>query len=164
MTDLNKTPVGYIPNRGEVRKMLGNLVRGAASSYQRVDTYQSDDLAGESPILRIMSSGSYRPGQTFQGTSAKFHYTLQSLVLYKDEQDYNGVPSTWTPENAEDTLDDLEMQLAAALFNQKFDRNQPIMSIEQASDSRIRKDVIQGKTYLVEYIPITVEVRYGKTI
>lgn len=147
----------FIPNRKEIREILGNVIRGAGTAYQDVYTYQNDDLGGRSPVLRIMSSASDRPVKSFQGAFATFGFTLQSLVLYKDEQD----TSTWTPEKAEDKLDDLEHQLAQVFLFSEWPQTGRIKNIQYAANTHIRRDVIQGKTYLAEYIPITVEAFYG---
>lgn len=145
----------FIPNRKDIRTFLAKLIRGGATDYAAVYRYENDDLAGQSPVLRIMSSGSNRPKITFQGQKCTMSFTLQSLVLYKDTE--NG----WTPELAEDKLDDLEQQLGALLLNLELDQKSQVKSIEYAGATHVRRDVIQGKTYLGEYIPITVETQYG---
>ena len=146
-----------IPNRKQVRDILASVIRGAGTDYQVVYPYQNDDLGGQSPVLRIMSSASNRPVSTFQGAFATFGFTLQSLVLYRDEQG----TSAWTPDLAEDKLDDLEHQLAHVFLFSEWPQTGLIKSIQYAANTHIRRDVIQGKTYLAEYIPINVEAFYG---
>lgn len=144
-----------IPNRKNVRYFLAKLLEGGAPGYTAIYPYENDDLGGKSPVLRIMSGTSLREPISFKGQTCTLGFTLQSLVLYIDDA------NNWTPQKAEDLLDDLEHQIATVILNVKFDQKAQIKSIQQAGASRIRKDVIQGKTYLTEYIPIEVEAQYG---
>lgn len=147
-----------IPNRKKIRAFLAKLIRGGGTGYVEVYPFENDDLEGQSPVLRIMSGTSFREPISFQGATCTLGFTLQSLVLYIDEE------NSWTPEKAEDKLDDLEHQLATVLLNTELPKQGQIKSIKQSAASRIRKDVIQGKTYLTEYIPIEVEAQYGAEI
>jgi hypothetical protein len=162
MSDSNATPLTYVVNRKDVRYELAKHIEGGGTDFQEIYAYQTDNIKGESPVCRIMSSSTDRPKMTFKGVFAVFGFTVQVLVLFKDTQERVGEDSnTWTPQDAEDKLDDLEHQLSRVLFHMDINATSKIKSIEQAGPSRIRKDVVQGKTYLIEYIPVLVEAFYG---
>jgi len=107
--------------------------------------YQSDDIEGRSPVLRLLGSGRDRPVSTFAGSYVEFFYTLQILVIFTDEN--------WTPEDAENMLDDVEAELASVFTPRNIPSSKLGIGIELGRSS-INKHVINGETYLIEHIPV----------
>ena len=93
------------------------------TAIQTIYKYTAVDLKGESHVLRIMSASSDRPPLTFKGSRTNFGILLQVLVLTEDEE------HGWTPENAEDTLDIVEAQLAAVLYKPATWQGTDILSV-----------------------------------
>ena len=146
-----------VPSRATARKALASWLKGSVQSVQTVYHYQNDDIKGESPVIRIMGSGSFRPRITMKGSRSIFALTIQLLVIFKD-QDPDTKEITWTPEQAEDRLDLVEAEVARVLYYSDIPSGCPILSIEQSATSAIRKDVISGTTYLNELMPVQVEL------
>ena len=132
---------------------MKSIILGSGTAIQTIYTYAAEDLQGESPVLRIMSASAERPPLTFKGTRTKFGIFLQTLVLFKDEE------NDWTPANAEDTIDLVEAQIAQVIYNPATWNQTDILSITSGAPSTVRRDVVQGETYLQELIPIIVEVK-----
>jgi len=134
-------------SRKDVRNFLANSY---LKSLSRVDTesvfaYQAEDINGRSPVLRLLGSGRDRPVATFAGNYPEFFFTLQVLVIFSDEN--------WTPEDAEDMLDDIEAELATMFTPANFPSTKLGIHIELGRSS-IRKDVVSGETYLIEHFPL----------
>ncbi|MBW2559220.1 MAG: hypothetical protein JRE40_00045 [Deltaproteobacteria bacterium] len=133
------------------RKSVRNFLTSTyLKSLSRVDVdsvfpYQSDDIEGRSPVLRLLGSGRDRPRSTFAGSYVEFYFTLQILVIFNDEN--------WTPEDAEDMLDDVEAELATVFTPINIPQATLGIMVE-LSRSSINKHVINGETYLIEHIPL----------
>ena len=152
MAKLHDALLLQVPNRADVRRTLKSVIKGSATGIQTIYHYQAVDLKGESPVLRIMSASSERPPLTFKGRRSTFGVLLQLAVLSSDDD------NNWTTENAEDTLDLIEAQLSQVLFKPQSWQGTAILTVNNNGPSIVRKDVIQGTTYLEELIPILVEV------
>ena len=153
MADIHTPLLLKIPLRQDIRELFQSTIAGAATSIQTIYPYSAVNLKGESPVLRIMSAASERPPLTFKGTKTIFGLLLQTLVLAQDDE------NNWTRENAEDTLDLVEAQIASIIFNPQTWKNTVVLSVRNEGPSAVREDVIQGQTYIQELIPVRVEVR-----
>ena len=153
MADIHTPLLIKIPLRSDVRELFKSIIGGAATAIQTIYPYSAVDLKGESPVLRIMSAASERPPLTFKGSKTTFGLLLQTLVLAQDDK------NDWTRQNAEDTLDLVEAQIATVIFNPETWRNTPILSVRNEGPSAVREDVVQGQTYIQELTPVRVEVR-----
>lgn len=141
------------PNRKNIRNELALALKGVMTSAQQVYSYQETNFEGQTPIVRILSTTTEKQRLTAAGLRTTFTFTVQSLVLY----DKPGDPS-YGPSQAEDILDDLQYQLSDWLSdNPKGSWFAVIGWSDQATVLRLE---ISGEPYLVEMIPLAVEV-YG---
>lgn len=141
-----------IPSRKDVRKGVADLLRANVTAAQVIYHYQEGDFGGASPVVRVTSAGSSRPRLTLRGQKTFFFLGIEVFVLYRDENN----PSAWTPENAEDALDDVEQQVSQILIGS---HNTPLWNdITFEARSMIDTIVLGGVTYVYEVIPIQVEV------
>ena len=148
--------------RKSARKKLASMLRGGLTAQTAtIYDHQARDLAGESPVIRVMSSGSLRPEQSFKGSRSQFGFTVQLLVLLNgNESDLNESGEIWNESDAEDALDDLEMLVQGILLDPDMFRPAGFDKVTTLTTT-IREDVIQGTVYLTELIPVTVGVLSG---
>jgi len=140
------TPV----NREAVRDALAAALGTGLPSAQAVYGYQRGGFDGQTPVVRVMSAGSYRTRFTAQGGRGELFFLVQTWVLYADPA------LNWTEAQAEDRLDQLEFELATWM---ESNRNTQYWSwIEYAGRSFINQVKLQGQPYLVEDIPVLVKV------
>ncbi len=139
-------------NRKTLRQALRVLLAAEVTSAQAVYAYQKARLAGQSPVVAITSASSERERFTMQGSRLTAAFDVHTFVLHSD-----GSAATWTEENAENMLDDLEQQIAAAC-----DRN-PVkvngwarLVYSGATDARDLVK-IEGVDYLHEVITIEMQ-------
>lgn len=142
MTEVSRKTVRYF--------MTGSYLKSLTLvDADSVFAYQAEDIEGRSPVLRLLGSGRDRPASTFAGNYVEFFFTLQTLVIFSDEN--------WTPEDAENMLDDIEAELASMFSKENFPPSKLGMEVELGRSS-IRKDVISGETYLIEHFPVIVTI------
>lgn len=141
-------------NRKALRQALRTLLAAEVTSAQAVYGYQKARLAGQTPIVAITSASSERERFTMAGSTLAAVFDVHTFVLHS-----NGATgaTTWTEEDAENMLDDLEQQIAQAC-----DRN-PVkangwarLAYKGATDARDLVK-IEGVDYLHE--TITVEMQ-----
>lgn len=95
-------------NRKNLRAALQALLDVEVSSAQAVYAYGATRFDGQSPVLCITSAGSERERITFQGSTLTATLDVHTFVIHRSPDD------GWTEANAEDTLDDVEQQIAQA--------------------------------------------------
>lgn len=140
------TPV----NRSAIRAALATALATGLPSAQAVYGYQRGGFDGQTPVVRVMSAGSYRTRFTAQGGRGELFFLVQAWVLYVDPD------LGWTEAQAEERLDQLEYELAVWM---ESNRNTDNWSwIEMAGRSFINVVRFQGQPYLVEDIPTLVKV------
>ena len=139
-------------NRKSLRQALRTLLKAEVTSAQEVYAYQKARIYGQSPVVAITSAGSERERFTMQGSRLAATFDVHVFVLHSD-----GATATWTEEDAENTLDDLEQQIAQAC-----DRN-PVkvngwgrLAYAGASDAR-NLTKIEGVDYLHEIITLEMQ-------
>jgi len=108
-----------------------------------------EDVKNRSPLVAVVSVGRARPRFTTQENRATFRFDVQLWVLIAD-----GV--AWTPAIAEDRLDLMEATVAEVVaVNQETDDWNCLI----AEDDSVIGDVgYDGVPYVVEHLPVTVEV------
>lgn len=136
-------------SRDIVRKAIVAALRPALTVAQRVEGHKAN-IQGQWPAVFVLTAGSMRPQVTEQGIRSDFHYLLQLWVLYYSRD------AGWDEGDAEDTLDALEQQLAEWSANHQVGELWTGLMFE----GRSRVGVVNegGEPYLVEEIPIKVEV------
>lgn len=144
---MSSTPV----NRKLIREAIGAGLAANLPSAQAVYNHSKADFGGLSPVVRISSESSERPGLTRQGIRSIFRYTIEVWVLLTDRDG-------WTEQDAEDTLDTLETEIITWITQ---NHNTELWSaLVYDGQSTIIAAIDGGDTWLIERIPIRAEV-YG---
>ena len=131
-----------------VRDAIVGALRLALTVAQNVEGHKAN-IQGQWPAVRLLTDGSLRPQVTASGIRSEFYYLVQLWVLYYKE-------GLWTEAEAEDALDALEHQLAEWLANNQVGELWTALMFN--GRSRVGTVNESGETYLVEEIPIKVEV------
>lgn len=144
-----------LPSRKDARYALAAILKGNLTKMDTTSVYpyQEDQIEGRSPVIRIMGSGRRREGISMRHVSSTFQFTIQLMVLFESKED------GWTSQNSEDKLDELSAEVDQVLLNPLSYVN-GITGIESLQ-SVVRKDVVQGETFLIESIPIYMSVKSG---
>lgn len=145
-------------NRATVRKALAGLLSteltGAGKPAQAVYDYKVGDFEGQSPVVLVTSAGSGRKHASY--TTAyqnEFNLLVQVWVLYADPG------AGWSEADAEDCIDLLEKSIAEVLAGHKSYAGPPgWFSIDYNGPSQIIEGNLGGSDYLIELIPVKVEV------
>lgn len=137
-------------SRKETRQALAQLLTTEVTSAKKVYAFQKAKLKGQTPVLCVTSAGSARTRQTLAGSGATFTLDIHSFVLYADG-------GSWTEEQAEDRLDDLEQQISAVV--DKYAKSTSWARLTYADRSDARSPVtLEGITYLHEVIPVEIQI------
>lgn len=139
-------------SRREVRQAIASLIRAQSTLAQAVYPYLPPDFAGSSPVITVTGAGSERPRITMRGVKTSFRLVVETFVLYSDPS----ATPPWTPEDAENTMDDLEADIAVIVANNPTGECWNALSYETVS--AVSKVSIGGVAYLYEAIPLTAEV------
>lgn len=132
--------------RAHLAGQLAGALVGAGKPAQAVYDYRVGDFQGQSPVVVVSSGGSNRERFTFRGTKPSFELTIHVFVLYADEA------GTWTEENAEDALDDIEEVIAETLTaNQRTNYWEAISFVEPSQTGSV---MVGGKEYRTEVISV----------
>ena len=142
-------------NRRAIRQAIVNDLRPAMPTAAAVYPYMFSNFKdGPSPVVRLMNAGSNRPPIEEAGNRSTFYFMLQSWVIYFED----GTPEV--QEQAEDTLDQLEFEFVTWMAaNQVRPADQWTMLLYEGR-STVRTVKVSGFYYVVESIPLGVEV-YG---
>lgn len=135
-------------SRKDVRQALAGVLDREVTSAQAVYAFQKARIKGQTPVLCVTSAGSAREALTMQGSAAAFRLDINVFVLYSDG-------STWTEEQAEDMLDDLEQQIADVCDRYRVSNKWARLAYAEPSDART-PIVLEGVTYLHEVIPVEI--------
>lgn len=144
---MSDTPI----NRKTVREAIGAGLASSLTSAQAVYNHAKADFGGQSPVVRINSESSERPGLTRQGIRSVFRYTVEVWVLLTDRDG-------WTEQDAEDTLDTLEKEIITWMTSNH--NTDTWTSLTYDGQSTVIAAIDGGDTWLIERIPIRAEV-YG---
>jgi hypothetical protein len=136
--------------RATVRAAVAAGLATGLASAQVVYGYQRGAFENQTPVVRVMSMGSDRPRLTPQGNRGEFHLLVQLWVLYAAPD------SSWTEAQAEDRLDQLELELATWMAANRTTANW--QALDQAGRSFVHLVRYQGLPWLVEDVPVLVRV------
>jgi len=142
-------------DREECRDALAALLTaeltGSGRPVQAVYNHKVGDFQNQSPVVVLVAGGSIRPRQTFASNATTFYFVLGAWVLYASED------GSWTEADAEDRLDLIEQQIAGMI-----EANQEVppywISLDYDDRSQIVEVALGGKPYLLEIIPLKMEV------
>lgn len=137
--------------RSKSRIALAGLLSAGLPDGTTVLKYRKADPKGVSPMVQVVSGGTARPKATLRGSFPQHDLRIYVLVLHSDPE------GSWTEEMAEDKLDQLE-----DMISEIIDRNQKVegvwKSISYAEGSIAERVQIGGVPYLLEVIPLQIEV------
>lgn len=139
-------------DRKVCRQALATLLASSVTLEQAVYNYQVGDFQGQSPVLVVTSAGTEQTPGDFEGDDTTFYFNIHVFVLYADPD------ASWTEQNAEDTLDDIEKQIRAMIADNQVTANWSMIRL--ADRSVTRPIVIGGDEYRHEVFPVAAEV-YG---
>lgn len=135
-------------NRKSLRAALRSFLASNVSSAQAVYAYGKSKFDGQSPVICITSAASERERITMQGSSLAATLDIHTFVIHRSPDD------SWTEENAEDALDDIEQQIAQAIDLQPT-RAGAWGLLKYAGPSDAREVLkIEGVDYLHEVITV----------
>lgn len=137
-------------SRESVRKELHGLLQVGVPSAQAVVAYQASDFEGKSPVVMITGAGTSRDTMTFDGMKARFFFGVSLFILHADPA------SGWTEEEAEDLIDQVEYEVAKTF--EANQRSQYWEAIVWEESSLIDRITVSGEPFLLEVIPVAVEV------
>ena len=145
--------LGDVPiSRAVVRAALGaGLAEGMPTAMQ-VYPWQQSDFGGYSPVVRVVNAGSERPAKEARGIRSKFYLAVQLWVRFRLQD------GSWVEEQAEEQLDQLELELITWLTENQ--QTGLWTNIQYAERSTVGTSSLAGELWLVEDVPIVVEV-YG---
>lgn len=142
--------------RDQLATLLGTALTGVGKPVQAVYNYRPTDVAGASPVVMVLSAGTASRQKHGIGNVTRYHsrFLLNILVFVMDAS----TSDAWTRNNVEDALDAIEKTIADVLSD-----NREVSGIwnyieHGAEGSRILPAVLGGKQYLMEPIPVLVEV------
>lgn len=135
--------------RKELAALLSNDLVGSGKLAQAVYAYRVGDFEGQSPVVVVSSGGTLRQPWTMQGTMPVYHLEVDIFVLYANEA------GTWTEENAEDRLDDIEQAIAEVI--EKHQVNQCWDALTQTEMSERTDLEIGGVEYIHEMMVVEVQ-------
>lgn len=136
-------------SRKTVREAIGAGLAANLPSAQAVYNHAKADFGGQSPVVRISSESSERPGLTRQGIRSVFRYTVEVWVLLTDRDG-------WTEQDAEDTLDTVEAEIISWMVGNH--NTDTWTSLTYDGQSSVVVAIDGGDTWLIERIPIRAEV------
>lgn len=136
--------------RSEVRKELARLLEAGVPAADWLIDYQASNFEGRSPVVMVTSAGTVRPQFTMTGLYAKMFFGIHIFVLHADPD------SGYTEADAEDTIDQVEFEIASVLAANQSGTYWQGISWEESSI--VDKITVSGTSYLYEVLPVVVEV------
>src|SRR5688500_12270364 len=137
-------------SRKESRTALAGVLRTEVTLARSVYAYQKAKLKGQTPVICVTSSGSARGALTMQGSAATFTFDIHVFVLYSDG-------GSWTEEQAEDRLDDIEQQIATMVDTFRKSTSWQRLAYAERTAASLPPVVLEGSTYLHEVIPVEIQ-------
>lgn len=137
-------------SRKSARYALAEILAEACPQASEVRAYQPVSI-GPTPGVYIRSRSADRPPLTVRGKFTRFVFDIIIVVAQSSKN------KMWTPEMAEDLLDDLEASVCEALSENRVVEG-AWDSINYAVPSVIEYYLDDGLPYLMEAIKVVVEV------
>ena len=139
-----------IVDRREIREHLCTLLQSVIDAEVLLP-YQTVSFAGKSPVIFLTSLGSERKSfRTRVGVDSKFWIAVHVFVVHS-------VEGSWTTQDAEDKIDEIEKNIATSLVNNQT--SELWRSVEYGSLSAVERYSVEGIPYLYESIQLVVEAR-----
>lgn len=136
-------------SRKRIRHALAEVLDNEVTAARAVYGFQKAKLKGQTPVICVTSAGTARAPMTMQGDQSTCYLDINVFVLYTDG-------GSWTEEQAEDKLDDIEEQIAAVVAKYRKSTSWGRLAYVDRSDART-PIVLEGITYLHEVIPLEIQ-------
>lgn len=136
-------------SRKALRTALAKVLTNEVTHAQAIFGYQKSRIKGQTPVICVTSAGSRREPITMKGNSLTATLDIHVFVLYSDG-------ASWTEEQAEDRLDDIEQQIAHVVDQYRTSTAWSCLSYAERSNAR-SPVVLEGTTYLHEVIPVEIQ-------
>jgi len=128
--------------------LLTAALVGVGLPVKTVTGSKVESLSGLTPLVSVLSAGSFRERVTFLGDMAAFSFEIQTWVL----QSVAG----WTNAQAEDALDRIESLIAEVYESARGTANWEV--VEYAGPTTILEIAVAGIPYYMERIPTTAKL------
>lgn len=146
-------------NRKTARQALAALFSatlvGSGKPCEAFYRYRVGKFDGKSPVGVLMSAGSKRPKLSVGIT------TLREITLYFDLYvfvAYSDSTTSWTDENSEDKLDDIEKLIADTVADNERTANWELLTMGDRSETGEFVSVVGGMSYRREVFPLEMRV------
>ncbi len=142
--------------RDDVADLLDTALVDTLGIVQTVYNYQKLDIAGQSPVVMVLSAGDHptRTAQTDRITS-RVYLEIWSFVLHVEADD------SWTEANAEDRLDLVKKEIVDTLFDNEVEQTLGLWELMFEDRSSVARVSIGGVPYLWERMPLTARFYAG---
>lgn len=136
-------------SRETARDALVTLLTSALSeTVKTVTGSKVTNLQGLTPLVSVLSAGSFRERMTFMGDKPTFQLEVQVWVMQ--------ATTGWTNAQAEDALDAIEALIAATYESARGTATWEV--IEYSAPSQVLEIAVAGIPYYMERIPTTVKL------
>jgi len=131
--------------------LLSTALVGVGLPAKTVTGSKVEKLAGLTPLVSVLSTGSWRETLSFQGMKASFQLEIQAWVL----QEATG----WTNAQAEDALDSIESIVAGVIETSRGTDTWSV--IEYSAPTMVIDMAVTGTPFFMERMPITVRLAHN---
>lgn len=128
--------------------LLTAALVGAGLPAKTVTGSKVTELAGQTPLVMVLSGGSGRERLTYQGDQTTF--MLEVMVFVRQ------ATTGWTNAQAEDALDRIESLIAGAY--EAAGRTADWEFVRYTAATKVYEVAVEGVAYYMERIPTTVEL------
>lgn len=135
--------------RDALATLLDTALVGTGLPCKIVVKSKPSALKGNTPLVSILSAGSYRERLTVSGDRGTFHFSLHVWVQQ--------ATSGWTNAQAEDALDTIESLIADTFSTNRRGTNWEVLEYSEAST--VADVAIEGEKYYLESIPVITRLK-----
>ena len=137
--------------RDALTALLSDALVGTGLPVQAIYGYQKGDFDGQSPVVLVLSGGSEREPFALNATHWENEFVFEVLVFVADADG-----SSWTDEDVENKVDEIEAIIAATVASNRKTTNWSML--DYAEKTAVSSVTIAGNPYKMEVIPLKVSV------
>lgn len=136
-------------NRKTLRAAVATALSYHLPSAQVVYAYGKAQFGAQTPVVVVTSAGSERQRISMRETRLTAMFDIHTFVLHRDG-------ASWTEQQAEDALDDLENQIALFVDQNRATESWHDLGYAGATNARDTV-VLEGIAYLHEVVSLAVQ-------
>jgi len=137
--------------RDKLATLLAAALVGTGLPVKTVSASKVENLKGNTPLVVVLSGGSDRQRETFQGSRAAFRLMIQTWVRQ--------TASGWTQAQAEDAMDTIESLIAGVVEeNQGTDDWE---TLDYDGESTMFEASVAGVPYYVESVGVRIRLAHN---